>query len=173
MSVMKNIRIEKVTLNIGSGKDQNKLDKGMKVLKSITGIDSVKTLSKKRIAAWGIRIGLPIGCKITLRKEQALALLPRVLEAKDFNLKPNQFDNAGNVSFGIAEYIDIKDAKYDPQIGILGLQVCITLERPGFRINRRKIQKKKIPHKHRITKEEAMEFMASNFKVNVVEEERG
>ena len=70
MGAMKDIRIEKVTLNIGAGKDQAKLEKGMKLIKNITGLSPVKTHSKKRIPEWGIRPGLPIGCKITLRNKK-------------------------------------------------------------------------------------------------------
>ena len=71
MNPMKNIRIEKVTLNIGAGKDQAKLEKGLLLLSSITGLKPVKTFAKKRIPEWGLRPGLPIGCKITLRKKKA------------------------------------------------------------------------------------------------------
>ena len=168
---MRNIRIEKVTLNMGAGKEQNKLEKGVKLLKTITGIAPVKTASTKRIPGWGIRPGLPIGCKLTLRKKAARKLLMRLLEARDNRLIPKQFDDSGNVSFGIPEYIDIPDVKYDPEIGIMGLEVCVTLERPGFRIKRRKIQQKKVPQKHRVTKEEAMEFMTKEFNIKIGEEE--
>jgi len=67
MNPMKVIRIEKITLNIGAGKDQNRLDKAKILLKHVTGIEPVKTVTKKRIPNWGLRPGLPIGCKITLR----------------------------------------------------------------------------------------------------------
>lgn len=167
---MREIRIEKVTLNIGAGKDMTKLEKGMKLLKNLTGISPVKTFTNKRIPGWGLRPGLPIGCKLTLRKEFAKKMLPRLLDAKDFKLKQNQFDNLGNISFGIPEYIDIKDAKYDPDVGIMGLEVCITLERPGFRVKRRRVRGK-ISKKHQITKQEATEFMKKDFKVEVVKDD--
>jgi large subunit ribosomal protein L5 len=168
---MREIRVEKITLNIGTGKDQQLLEKAQKLLKSLTGIDSVKTITQKRIAAWGLRPGLPIGCKLTLRNDQALAIIPRMLAAKDLKLADNNFDDNGNVSFGIKEYIDVKDAKYDPDIGVLGLQCSITLERPGFRIKKRKILKKNIPINHRIPRQEAMEFMKEKFNVKIASEE--
>ena len=167
---MRNLRIEKVTLNIGAGKDQVKLEKGINLLKNITGLKPVKTFTSKRIPEWGLRPGLPIGCKLTIRKGKAIEILKRLLDAKDFNLKINQFDNNGNVSFGIHEYIDIPGVKYDPKIGIIGLEVCVTLERPGFRIKRKKIGKKKIAKKHKINKEEAIEFMKKKFDLKVGEE---
>lgn len=165
MNIMRNIRIEKVTLNVGAGKDQVKLEKGLSLLKNITGLRPVKTFTSKRIPEWGLRPGLPIGCKLTLRGGKSAEILKRLLDAKDFKLKMSQFDNNGNVSFGIHEYIDIPGVKYDPNIGIMGLEVCVTLERPGFRI------KKKIPKRHRIKKEEAIEFMKKDFNLKVGEEE--
>ncbi len=169
MNPMKTIRIEKVTLNIGAGKDQNKLEKGRILLKHITGIEPVKTVTKKRIPTWGLRPGLAIGCKITLRKSDAKQLLVKLLEAKDKQLAESQFDNSGNISFGISEYIDIPGVKYDPKVGIIGLQVCVTLERPGFRVKKRSLGKAKIPKDHSIGKEEAMDFMKQEFAVSIGE----
>ena len=169
MNPMKKIDVEKITLNIGSGKDSAKLEKGMKLINSIAGIMPVKTFTRKRIQEWGLRPGLPIGCKLTLRKDKASEVLKRLLESKDNVLDEKNFDNEGNVSFGIAEYIDIPGVKYDPKIGIMGLQVCITLKRNGFRIRNREIKKTKIPKNHRIRKEEAMDFMKSSFALKVGE----
>ena len=75
------------------------------------------------------------------------------------------------MAFGIHEYIDIEGIKYDPKIGIIGLEVCITLERPGFRIKRRSIATKKIPSRHKIAKEDAIEFMKNSFNVEIGEEQ--
>jgi large subunit ribosomal protein L5 len=167
---MREIRIEKVTLNIGAGKDQKRLDNAVKLLKNITGIDPIKTVTQKRIAGWGLRPGLPIGCKITLRNNKASEILSRVLDAKDNNLKPKNFDDNGNLAFGIHEYIDIKDAKYDPDIGMMGLEVSVTLERPGFRIRKRRINRKKIPVCHKIGKDDAISFMQKNFNTTIEDE---
>ena len=171
MSIMKNIRIEKITLNIGCGKDQAKLEKAVKLLKNITGVEPVKTITSKRIPEWGLRPGLPVGCKITLRKKEAKELLTRLLKAKEDRLKEDCFSKSGNIAFGIPEYIDIPDVKYEPEVGIMGLEVCVTLERPGFRIKRRKLLKRIIPKKHEITKENSIEFMKKEFNINIGEEE--
>ena len=167
MHAMREIKIEKVILNIGAGKDQSKLDKAVLLLKNISGKNPVKTYTNKRIQEWGLRPGLPIGCKITLRGNEAKEILVRLLDAKDNNLTDSQFDNNGNISFGINEYIDITSVKYEPKIGIMGLQICITLKRPGFRIKRRYLQKRKIPTRHQIKKQEAIDFMKKNFDVKV------
>ena len=171
MNPMKIIRIEKVTLNIGAGKDQNKLEKAQILLKHITGIQPVKTTTQKRIPTWGIRPGLPIGCKITLRKKQAQLLLARLIEARDKVLKDSQFDKKGNISFGIPEYINIPQVEYDPKVGIMGLQVCVTLERPGFRVKKRTLRTGKVSHNHEINKEDAMEFMKKEFQVQIGDEQ--
>lgn len=170
-SVMRTIRIEKLTLNVGAGKEQAVLDKGMILLKNITGIDPVKTITQKRIAGWGLRPGLPIGCKLTLRNEgEVKILIKRLLAAKNNMLAKNNFDEEGNISFGIKEYIDVAEAKYDPKIGIMGFQASITLVRPGFRIKKRKILKRMIPRCHRISKDESMAFMKQNFAINIQED---
>lgn len=168
---MRTIVIDKLTLNIGTGKDQVLLEKAEKLLKALTNVAPVRTITQKRIAAWGLRPGLPIGCRITLRDQSAIDMIPRLLAAKEFKLDLNNFDENGNVSFGIKEYIDIKDSKYDPQIGVIGLQCSITLQRPGFRIKRRKLFKKTIPIKHRIPRVDAITFMKNKFNIKIASEE--
>src|SRR3989344_3101572 len=170
MNPMRTIRIEKITLNIGAGKDVPRLEKGVSLLKSITGVEPIKTFTRKRIPEWGLRPGLAIGCKVTLRKEKAKQILLKLLEAKEHKLSDRQFEAEGNVAFGIHEYIDIPGVAYDPSIGIMGLEVCVTLERPGFRIKHRGIQRKRLPVRHKIRKEEAIAFMKERFHAKVNEE---
>lgn len=165
MNRMQQVKLEKITLNIGAGKDQKKLELGLKLLKKITEIDPVRTVTNKRIPTWGIRPGLPIGCKITLRKQKAIEILKRLLEAKERKLSETQFDENGSVAFGIQEYIDIPGVGYDPEIGTMGLEVCVTLEKPGYRIKKRRLMKRKVPNKQRINKQEAMEFLKNSFQV--------
>ena len=167
MISMRDVKIEKVTLNIGAGKDQTRLEKGLTLLRAITNATPIKTVTKKRIQEWGLRPGLPIGCKLTLRKDKATKMLPRLLEAVENKLTKRQFDENGNIAFGIHEYIEIPGVKYDPKIGIMGLEVCITLERPGFRIKKRRLLPRKIPTRHRISRQEAIEFMTKNFNTKV------
>lgn len=168
---MRKITVEKLTINIGAGKDQAKLEKAEKLIKQLTGIAPVRTKTDKRIASWGLRPGLPIGCKLTLRGQSAIDMIPRLLTALDMKLTEDNFDENGNVSFGIKEYIDVRDAKYDPDIGILGLQASITLKRPGFRIKNRKMFKKTLPMRHRIPRSESMDFMKQNFAVKFKSDE--
>jgi len=169
MNQMKTISVEKVTLNIGAGKDQAKLDNGIKLINGITGFKPVKTFTKKRIQEWGLRPGLPIGCKLTLRNKEALELLKRLLEAKENTLNASNMDNEGNISFGIREYIDVPGVKYNPDIGIMGFQVCITLKRKGFRVKHRALKRGSIPKKHRISKQESIDFMKNTFDMKIAE----
>ena len=165
MNKHRQIKVEKITLNIGAGKSTDKLEKGLKLLEILTGKKPVKTCTNKRRAGWGLRPGLPIGCKVTVRGAEVQDLLKQLLGAQDNKLNEKQFDNEGNIAFGIKEYIDIPGVEYNPEIGVMGLQVCITLTRPGFRIKRRRLNQNKIGRNHKITKEEAIEFMKQNFGV--------
>jgi large subunit ribosomal protein L5 len=170
-NAMRQIRVEKLTLNIGAGKEQPVLERGVVLLKQITGVDPVKTITQKRIPGWGLRPGLPIGCKITLRRDDAKKLLKRLLTAKNNVLSRNNFDSEGNVSFGIKEYIDIPETKYDPKIGIMGLQASLTLERPGFRIKKRKVLKRVIPRDHRISRDDSISYLKEHYGIKIKEEQ--
>ena len=82
---MREIKIASLTFNIGAGKDQDKLKKGLILLKKITGLNPIKTNAKKRIPGWGLRVGLAIGCKVTVRKNTDTMLI-RLLTAKENSL---------------------------------------------------------------------------------------
>lgn len=167
---MRKIRIEKVTINVGAGNDQDKVEKGIKLITMITGKKPIKTVTQERIPAWGIRPGLPVGCKITLRKEDAVSVIRRILQARDNKLEARNFDDKGNLNFGMTEYIYIPGVKYDPAIGVMGFEVTATLERPGYRIKRRKLSKKMVGKKHKVTRADAIEYFKKEFSVEVSEE---
>lgn len=168
MNPMREIRIEKVTLNMGAGEGGDKLMKAEKVLGEITGRKPVRTFAKKTIRDFGIRQGDPVGCKITLRGEAAAATLKRLLEAMEKRLNKAAFDDQGNFSFGIKEHIDISGVKYDPEVGIFGMDVNAALCRPGYRIKYRRREMRGIPKAHRITKDEAVSFISEKFGVQVI-----
>jgi large subunit ribosomal protein L5 len=166
---MRNITVEKLTFNFGSGKDAAKLEKGIKLIRHITGKDPVKTITNKRIPSWGLRPGLPVGCKLTIRGAAATELVRRLLKAKKDKLQKSQFDNNGSVSFGVKEYIDIPGIEYNPEIGIMGFEVCVTLKRPGFRIKSRRMRPARISKTHSISQDEAAEFMHKQFNTEIGE----
>ena len=171
MNKMEDVRIEKVTLNFGAGKENVKLEKGMKIVEVIGGKKPVQTYAKKRIPSWGLRPGLVIGCKATFRKQGAEQLLKRLLSAKSFILGENNFDEQGNISFGIPEYIDVEGAQYDPTVGVIGFQVSVTLEKSGYRVKKRYYKPRRVGKKHVVTKEQGMAYMQKTFNVKIGEEE--
>src|SRR3989337_320959 len=132
---MKEIRLEKVVLNMGVGKSGDAIEIGKKALDQISGKKSSGRNAKATQRDWGVRKGEPIGVAVTSRGNDATLLLKRLLDAKGNQIKASSFDNFGNVSFGILEHIDIPGVKYDPKIGILGLDVAVSLTRPGFNID--------------------------------------
>jgi large subunit ribosomal protein L5 len=163
-SVMRKIAISAVTLNIGSGIVAEDADKAALLLERLSGTKSVKTFSKKRIPTWKIRPGLAVGARVTIRGKQAIELLKRLLTAVDNELKQKSFTENG-FSFGIKEYVDIPNAKYDPKIGIIGLDVIVSLKRPGYRIARKKIKRARIGTGHRISAKDAWEWAQKEFGV--------
>lgn len=163
MNPMKKIRIEKVTLNVGCGTSL-KPDNAKTILESVSERKAIITHSKKR-STFGVPKSTPIGCKVTVRKG-ADAFLKRLLVARDNRLKESNFDSSGNFSFGVKEYIDVPGMDYEPKIGIIGFDVAVTLERPGYRVKRRSLPKK-VGRAHMITKEEAVRFVRENFATEI------
>lgn len=167
---MTEIRVEKVTLNMGAGEAGQKLENARTLLNRVSGRAPVTTLARLRSPTWKIRKGDPIGAKVTLRGEEAEELLKRALEAVDKKLNARSFDREGNFAFGIREYIDFPGVKYDPTIGIMGFDVCVTLKRRGARVLRRKrAAASKIAKRHHITADEAKEFVAQRYGVQFAE----
>ncbi|WP_297465291.1 50S ribosomal protein L5 [Thermococcus sp.] len=164
---MRKPRIEKVTINIGVGESGERLTKAEKMLQDLVGQKPIRRRAKQTNRDFGIRRGEPIAVKVTLRGEKARQMLDRLLEAVDRKLQTGNFDEHGNFCFGIQEHINIPGVEYDPEIGIFGMDVCVTLERPGFRVAKRKRQRRKIPNRHKLTKEEGIVFAMEEFNVNV------
>jgi large subunit ribosomal protein L5 len=167
---MRVIKLAKVTVHINVGKSGEVLEKARKVLEEITGQKSCTKQAKRTVKDFGIREGEPIACLTTLRGEHASAFLKRGLEAVGNALKASSFDENGNFAFGIKEHIEIPGTKYAPELGIFGMDVIGTLERPGYRIKRRRIRPARIGKKHRISKEEAIKFISGKFGVQIKED---
>jgi len=167
-NLMKKISLAKVVLNMGVGKSGEPIEIGKKTLVQITGKKPNARNAKKSHRDWGVRKGEPIGVAVTIRGNDATELLKKLLVAKDNQINEKALDNEGNFSFGIKEHIDIPGIKYDPQIGILGLEVSVSLTRPGFNIKLRSRRKTKVGKNHRITKNDAIKFLTEEFEVKVV-----
>ncbi|MCK4456418.1 MAG: 50S ribosomal protein L5 [Thermoplasmata archaeon] len=165
---MRGLRIEKTVVNIGVGEAGERLIKAQKVLEMLTGQKPVETISKTTNKDLGIREGMPIGCKVTLRGEKAEDFLKRALWVKNNRLANYNFDPEGNFSFGVPDYTEFEEMKYDPEIGIFGMDVSVSLKRPGYRVTKRRRRASKIPIRHRVTREEGIQFIRDRFEIEVV-----
>ena len=165
---MKKISIAKVVLNMGVGKSGEPIEQAKRALEQIAGQKPNSRNAKATQRDWGVHKGEPIGVAVTLRRQPAIELIKRLFTAKGNQMKGSSFDDFGNLSFGIKEHIDIPGVKYDPQIGILGLNVSISLERPGFNIRFRSKHKASVGSNHRITSKDAKAFLTKEFGIEVV-----
>lgn len=164
---MREIMVEKVTVNIGVGSPGEKLDGCKAFMERLTGVTFIETKAKKRNPVFKLRPGMAIGLKATLREEKAADFLKRALDSRKRKISPRSFAKDGNFSFGVKEYIDFPGAKYDPKVGVFGFDVCVTLKRRGRRISDRMRKTSKIGKTHFITKEEAMDFAVNNLNIKL------
>ncbi len=167
MNPIRTPSIDKITIHIGTGESGERLTNAEKLLQTIVKQKTVRSMAKKTIPAFSIKKKEPIGCKVTLRGKRASDFLKTALNIVDNRLNASQFDDGGNFSFGIEEHTDFPGMKYDPSIGIFGMDINVALKRPGYRINRRKIEQHKIPQNHRLTKEDAISFVKNKYSVEV------
>ena len=126
-------RLEKIVINMGVGEaaaDQKKLDAAVAELTLIAGQKPIKTISKKAIAGFKIRAGLPIGTKVTLRKARMYEFLDRLVtialpRVRDFRGIPNGkgFDGRGNFAMGVKEQIIFPEIVYDKVDAIRGMDI--------------------------------------------------
>jgi large subunit ribosomal protein L5 len=169
-NLMREVKIDKVVVNIGVGEAGEKLQKAERVLEMVSHGKPVRTISKTTNKDLGIRKFMPIGCKVTLRSDKAIKFLEQAFWVKDNKIAFYSFDKLGNFSFGIPDYTEFQGMKYDPNIGIYGMDISVTLTRPGLRVSQRRRMRRKVPPRHRVTEEEAKDFIKRQFKVEVVEE---
>ncbi|MEM3647969.1 MAG: 50S ribosomal protein L5 [Thermoproteota archaeon] len=164
---MRRITIEKVVVNISPGKPGEPLEKAKQVLTLLTGMKPAERRARKTIKEFGVRRREAIAAIVTLRGSRAEEFLERAFTAVGKKVKASSFQN-GVFSFGIKEHIQFPGVKYDPKIGVLGMDVCVKLCRPGFRVMYRRRRRSSVGRSHRITKEEAINFMRERFGLEVV-----
>ena len=164
-------RITKVTVNIGVGEAGARLQLAERVLELLTGLKPVRTISKSTNRDLGTREGAPIGCKVTIRDSTTIgSFLKDAFWVRENTLPAWHFDQSGNLSFGIADYTDFPEQKYDPDIGIFGMDINIVLERPGHRVSRRRRRSAKVGVPHRVGRDESREWFKEHFGMTIVEE---
>lgn len=167
--VMRNIFIDKIVLSVSA--PEEKLEKGFKLLKIISGESPVKRTTRKRIPSLGVRPGLEIGAMVTLRDKKKISqLLERFFEAIERQLIKKQISQ-NTFSFGIKEYIEIEGMEYQRDIGIIGFDVTVSFARKGKRVMRRKWKKGRVPGKQQVSKEEIIDYLQKNFKISFKQEE--
>jgi large subunit ribosomal protein L5 len=164
---MKRIDVDKVVINIGVGKSGDPIERAKMALLELTGQNPSIRGAKKSVRDFGIHKGEPIGTMVTLRRDNAVEFLKRIFSAKSNSIKSSSIDMNGNLSIGIKEHIDIPGIKYNPDIGIFGMDVCISIKRPGYRISKRS-NPNKIGKFQRITPREALAFFQKKFGVEVI-----
>jgi len=165
---MQKVMIDKIVVNMSVGPGE-RLEKAVKVLEEIVGQKPCKRRAKKTIREFGIRRGEEMACIATLRGDKAKDFLQRTLAAKGNVIKRESFDKNGNISFGIREHLDIPGTKYDPNLGIFGMDVTVVFKKPGYRVAKRRRKRSKVGSKQRVKVEEAIEYLKSNFGVEIVE----
>lgn len=134
-SVMQVPRLEKITLNMGVGEavaDKKILQNAMDDLQKISGQRPIITYARKSIAGFKIREGMPVGCKVTLRRDRMYEFLDRLVSVtipriRDFRgLSAKSFDGRGNYSMGVREQIIFPEIDYDKIDTLRGLDITIT-----------------------------------------------
>ncbi len=164
---MREIRVGKVVLNIGLGKSGEAIERGKRVLEQVTGQKPNQRRAKKSIRDFGIHKGEPIGVAVTVRGIKSAEVIEKLLAAREKKLAESCFDPKGSVSFGVKEHIEIPGIRYDPSIGILGMNVSVLLERPGYRVSRRGRRTSRVGKDHFVTKEDAIGYFRERFGVAI------
>jgi large subunit ribosomal protein L5 len=160
--------LRKVTVNIGVGEGGERLEKAEKVLTKLARQKPTRTFGKINNRELGVRPGMPIGCKVTLRGKLAEDFVRRALYTRNAKVFEWSFDNQGNLQFGVADHTTFEGERYDPDTGVFGMDVALTLEKPGFRVKHRRLMSRRIPQRHRVTREEAKAFLTQQFELEVV-----
>ena len=134
-SVMEVPRIEKITLNMGVGEavaDKKVMEHAVSDLEKISGQKPVVTVARKSIAGFKIRDNYPVGCKVTLRRDQMFEFLDRLItialpRVRDFRgVSGKSFDGRGNYNMGVREQIIFPEIEYDKIDALRGLNITIT-----------------------------------------------